>query len=937
MAGKKKRIGRKVNRLLLVMVFLTIFLTGVASVYSLSSMKKMSVANSRMLGQTAADDAERALEEMAGEKLRAVAVEKAAYIEEKFREVEAYVLGIATLAAQIYDHPERYPDRKVDLPDPESAALAAQLLWSERLWAQIPEQWTAMSGDMTATSRDIAVRHLEDPEQNSEQGFGEWERMLEILTCASEEEKKEIRKLGNIQDLLEQYNLQNDMVSSTYLSTESGWTIQADYISFSKYGEKSPTGDDGVLLPMPYEASERVWYKCAKEKPSGQVIYTDVIRDIHQGRDCIVCASPVYCGGEIVAVAGAGSYLETVNNAVLDTVIGREGYAFLVNRNGQIMVSGKREGETAVPAEQNTDLRQSANKELADAAKRMAAGDSGFLRLTVDGQEVCMAYVPLNRLGWSFVTVIGLAEVIAPARQSQDTILSMTEDVAQKQDGAIRQMLAYLVAVLAAVTLLVSLAGTWFSNRLTDPIRRLTQEAAGIDGKNLDYRIQMDTGDEVEDLGNAFNEMTAQIQKHIKNLAQVTAEKERIRTEIQVASRLQADMLPRADGAFSERTEFSLYATMTPAKGVGGDFYDFFLLDEDHLALVVGDVSGKGVSAALFIVVSRTLIRSHMAACIPLEQTMEEINGCMCDNNKNGMFVTAWIGILELSTGELSFVNAGHCRPLIRRQDGTCIYENFLGGFVLAGMEDTVYQSARIRLHQGDMLLLYTDGVTEAANCRQELYGEQRLLEAVKACGGCPPKELLHRIWQDVDAFQKGAEQFDDITMLAAAYHGKDFMEKRGKPMVESIREFAAFAEEVLKKKGVSVKTILKIQMVVDELLSNICYYSHAGEMTLALRVEELEDPAEKDAAEENVAEDADNASENGFPGGRTSRLVTLVIEDDGIAYNPLERPDPDVGKLLENRVEGGLGIYLVKNRMDRAEYEYQENKNRLTLKKWDR
>lgn len=282
-------------------------------------------------------------------------------------------------------------------------------------------------------------------------------------------------------------------------------------------------------------------------------------------------------------------------------------------------------------------------------------------------------------------------------------------------------------------------------------------------------------------------------------------------------------------------------------------------------------------------------------------------------------------------------VNAGHCRPLIRRQDGTCIYENFLGGFVLAGMEDTVYQSARIRLHQGDMLLLYTDGVTEAANCRQELYGEQRLLEAVKACGGCPPKELLHRIWQDVDAFQKGAEQFDDITMLAAAYHGKDFMEKTGKPMVESIREFAAFAEEVLKKKGVSVKTILKIQMVVDELLSNICYYSHAGEMTLALRVEELEDPAEKDVAEENVAEDADNASENGFPGGRTSRLVTLVIEDDGIAYNPLERPDPDVGKLLENRIEGGLGIYLVKNRMDRAEYEYQENKNRLTLKKWDR
>ncbi len=674
MAGKRKKIGRKVNGLLLAMVSLSIFLTGGISIYSLYTMKKISVDSSRMLGQTAADDAEQALEEMAEEKLRDVAVEKAAYIEEKFRAVEAYVLGIAELAGQIYDHPERYPDRMVDLPVPDSKSLAVQLLWSKRLSVSTPEEQAALpktveAGDAANTEfsggeeeesggkssrtkgEETDLERNKSTEGTPEQGFGEWERMLGVLTCASEGEKGELRKLGNIQNLLEQYNSHNDMVSSTYLATESGWMIQADYISFSKYEEEPETAEDGkTLLPMLYEADEREWYVLAKEEPAGQVIYTDVIKDVHRGEDCIVCASPVYHNGKIVAVAGVGSYLETVNNAVLDTIIGQEGYAFLVNRKGQVMVSGKRQGETAACAEQNLDLRQSANQELAEAAKRMVAGHSGYLQLTVDGQEVCMAYAPLSRLGWSFVTVIGVAEVIAPARQSQDTILSLTDYAAQE----------------------------------------------------------------------------------------------------------------------------------------------------------------------------------------------------------------------------------------------------------------------------------------EATNCREELYGEQRLMAAAKSSGGCPPKELLNRIWRDVDSFQKDAEQFDDITMMAVAYHGKGFAEKAGRPVVKSIREFSVFVEDVLAEKGVSLKTILKIQMAVDELLSNICYYSGAGEMTLAVRVEESEEVVEGSTdkgAEELTYKSGDCSG---------SRRVTLIIEDDGIPYNPLERPDPDVEELLEKRTQGGLGIYLVKKRMDQMEYEYKDDMNRLTLRKWD-
>ena len=859
MAGKSKKIGRKVSGLLLWMLILTILLAGGISVYGLYSLKEISMENSMTLGQTAAEGTEQALEEMAVEQLHGLAVEKAAFIEEKFTTVESYVLGIAALAADIYDDPDKYPDRPVELPVQDSKELAAQLLWSANL---------------------------------SEQGQGGTaQSRVPFLT-------KELLKLGNVQDLLVQYNAYNDMVSSTYIATESGWMIQADYIAYSKYGEDE--------MPLPYEASDRQWYRWARDGIPGQIIYTDVIRDIHEGGDCIVCASPIYYNGEVVAVAGVGSYLETVKKAVLDTAIGEGGYAFLVNEKGQVIASGRPNGETAAYAEQEADLRESDNVKLAQIASRMVRGLSESTRLTLDGREVYLSYAPLDRLGWSFVTVMDIEEIIAPAQAGQEMILALTEETAVRQNQAIRHILVIFVMALATATVFVSLSGTLFSKKITEPIRSLTSQVAQIDGGNLDYRIHIATGDEVEDLGNAFNHMTAQVQSYVDNLASVTAEKERIRSEIQLASRLQADMLPDAAGAFSDRTEFQLAASMVPAKGVGGDFYDFFLLDDDHLVLVMADVSGKGVPAALFMVVSRTLIRSCITGDIPLEQAVEEINNRLCSNNKNGMFVTAWMGVLTLSTGDMDFVNAGHCRPLIRRQDGVCKYDSTLSGFVLAGMDELDYMQGHMRLHQGDTLLLYTDGVTEATSLQKELYGEERLKVVMEELGEFTPEELLKKVWLDVDSFQREAEQFDDITMLALTYNGTGFQEKTGTPSMELIGEFTDFVDDELKKMDVSMKNIMKFRMTIDEIYSNICYYSGAREVSLGV----------------SITEDQE----------LHCRTAVLYFEDDGIPYNPLDRPDPDVEELLEKRNEGGLGIYLVKKRMDWVTYEYQNGRNRLTV-----
>lgn len=252
-------------------------------------------------------------------------------------------------------------------------------------------------------------------------------------------------------------------------------------------------------------------------------------------------------------------------------------------------------------------------------------------------------------------------------------------------------------------------------------------------------------------------------------------------------------------------------------------------------------------------------------------------------------------------------MNAGHCRPLIRHADGFCEFETFLSGLVLAGMEDAKYRQSQTHLKKGDTILLYTDGVTEATSVKKELYGEKRLRRAAGILFTLTPKELIGRIWEDVDRFQKDAEQSDDITMLAVTYNGNGLEEKSGKPEMENIRDFTDFVSGVLKENGVSVKTDTKVQMAVDEIFSNICYYSGAGEVTVGVRVT-----------------------------GKEKKEIMLFFEDDGMAYNPLDKSDPDVEELLENRKIGGLGIYLVKKRMDRVEYEYKEGRNRLTIYKAD-
>ncbi len=271
--------------------------------------------------------------------------------------------------------------------------------------------------------------------------------------------------------------------------------------------------------------------------------------------------------------------------------------------------------------------------------------------------------------------------------------------------------------------------------------------------------------DELATLARAVEKMSVDMNKYIADLTHTTAEKERLSAELDVATQIQANMLPRIFPPYENHQELELFASMDPAKEVGGDFYDFFMIDNDHFAVVVGDVSGKGVPAALFMVVAKTLLKNVGLHAEGPAKVFEQVNNQLCEGNDAGLFVTCWMGVLTLSTGELRFANAGHTSP-VWYHNGEAEYLQVKPNLMLAGMENMKYQEHSITINHGDRLFVYTDGVTEATNANNELYGEERLLSSIKQLKSKSSKEFLAGVRRDIDAFVGDAPQFDDITML---------------------------------------------------------------------------------------------------------------------------------------------------------------------------
>ncbi|MCL2064821.1 MAG: SpoIIE family protein phosphatase [Candidatus Cloacimonetes bacterium] len=309
------------------------------------------------------------------------------------------------------------------------------------------------------------------------------------------------------------------------------------------------------------------------------------------------------------------------------------------------------------------------------------------------------------------------------------------------------------------------------SKFVNKPVKRLTNEVIELGSGNLDKQIEINSKDEIGTLAQAFNKMTIELKNSIEKIAKERAEKERIGTELNIANQIQNSMLPCIFPAFPDRDEFDIYGYMLPAKEVGGDFYDFFFVDENTLALVIADVSGKGIPAALFMVIAKTLLKNNAQLGKNPKEVFETVNNLLAENNAADMFVTAFLGYLDLITGKLIYVNAGHNPPLYCPLHENCEEQGakkFPGknGFVLAARENKEYHLNEITIKPGDKLFLYTDGITEAHNPTYDLFGDDRLIETVNQYINLPLKEIAESVKAEIDNFAMGTEQSDDITML---------------------------------------------------------------------------------------------------------------------------------------------------------------------------
>ena len=388
-----------------------------------------------------------------------------------------------------------------------------------------------------------------------------------------------------------------------------------------------------------------------------------------------------------------------------------------------------------------------------------------------DNKGIDTPLVTDNDYGYNYTGVSVILDENGNAIAEIQYILDMSEVRAYLNSFLINMLLISFAIIGITIILYIF----FVRKMVTKPVGKLTAFTQEITktGTFENQHIDIKTGDEIESLSQSFNFMLAELENYIANLSKVTAEKERIGAELDIAKHIQASMLPCIFPAFPERKEFDIYATMEPAKEVGGDFYDFFMVDDTHLAIVMADVSGKGVPAALFMVIGKTLIKDHTTPGRDLGKVFTEVNQLLCESNSEELFITAFEGVLDLVTGEFVYVNAGHEMPFICKAGGDFEPYKIRAGFVLAGMEGMKYRAGSMTLEPGDKIFQYTDGVTEATNLKNELYGMNRLGAILNKVKGGTPNDILPAIKKDIDEFVGDADQFDDITMLCLEYKAR--------------------------------------------------------------------------------------------------------------------------------------------------------------------
>ena len=501
----------------------------------------------------------------------------------------------------------------------------------------------------------------------------------------------------------------------------------------------------GLIEDSPIAVTENDQWRLQDKNGKHYVIGREDGRLNVYGVDILTCSQAVRdARGKLAGVVGLDISMDAISKKIIHTPDEIPGYAFLLNERGELIEQEKT--KMFIP-ETGSGIRQ-----------RMTAGATNIEFDPASASWV--AYAPIH----SIRSADGKSYWSLGISMPEAKITRLADEV----QARMALFLELLVAILLVMVGVVIVAAFRVSKGITDPILKLDEGATRIGNGELDYRLDVRTGDEIEELATAFNKMANDLKTYIRNLKETTAEKERFESELRVAHEIQMSFLKKIFPPFPERGDFSLYATLEPAREVGGDLYDFGLLDKDRLVFYVGDVSDKGVPASLVMAMTMTLMkRASQQPGITPAQILHEVNAALAEDNENAMFVTLFIGIFDARSGELSFSNAGHNPPLILGVDGSCRYLTLPDGLVLGVMPEAKYADDSVHLEPGDMIVTYTDGVTEAMNPARSLYSEERLQQTLATLSGRDVQETVVGILDSVKAHAAGAPPSDDITVLA--------------------------------------------------------------------------------------------------------------------------------------------------------------------------
>ncbi len=699
---------------------------------------------------------------------------------------------------------------------------------------------------------------------------------------------------------------ENDFVVGSIISVPK-YAISDEQCYFAAYSAKCLTTDTITTSQVgndDYDYTTMDWYRIPYEQ--NRPYWSDPYFDEGAGNIIMCTYSKPLKGadGEFLGVLTADLPLYWLSDRVNEIKPYPSSYNIMVGKNGSYIVH----------TDSTRILREtifSATSVMTDTTARhigheMVAGRRGSATFDNDGTKSLALYTPIPTTGWSLAMVCPYHDIY---RGTHD-------------------MATILIVTLAMALLLIFLVLNFVIGRMTRPLRAFNCSARRIAAGDFRAPLpRIKSKDEMMQLRDSFRFMQTSLTDYINRLKETTSAKERIESELSIAREIQMSMIPKVFPPFPDRKDIDIYAFIQPAKEVGGDLYDF-LLDGDKVYFIIGDVSGKGVPAALFMSVARSIFRSIATSMASPSAILHAMNNAMCDGNDANMFVTLFVGVVDLATKEITYSNAGHNPPvLIDNTGGVRLADvSKCSGIPVGVFANCPYTEATMSVAPGDRLLLYTDGLTEAENKSAELYGEERLMATLAREGFSSKgtRDLLESIFADVEAHVAGAQQSDDLTLMVMEFRETAEREPRGGTCTQvapcysphhrkieltndiaQLAPMTAWLEAILEEHAVPPTLAMNINLAIEEAVTNVIMYAYPPGTTATFHIE-------FDMPEPNLA--------------------TWCITDSGMPFDPTAKADADVTLNAEDRPIGGLGVFLVKEIMDRVIYVRKDGQNVLTM-----